>query len=519
VGETVFLDISPDGIAAGHPQRITLPKLVAPSTGAEFNTLQPQLITVGCALVPDHQFEFDSSFILPEAHKAFRRLVRLIKARPDCPLSVFGHADPVGRDAYNKRLSGRRAMAVYAVLIRDVELWEHKLYGQPAGGDRWGNRAIQIMLQALGHDPGPLAEQRNAQTRSAVEAFQREQGLGVDGDPGPITRKRLFQLYMDKLCSDALGQPFKVEKTDFLARGVHAEGKGDYQGCGEFNPVLLFSQQEQDEFTSEANHPMRNEANAPNRRVLVFLFQRGTQVNPQRWPCPLAREGSAGCRKRFWSDGEERRSRLLPDKRRQFQETEDTFACRFYHGIAALSPCEAALKLWVVRLLVDGPNGKRLPVASRRFAVIAGETANAPVLRGYTDEHGILRIPVYSDVVTMTLKLDVSGYLFAPLQGPPADSTNGGPGSTPPPTDAWEGEDKFQQFVLKGGALLPSDTPGPEAGKQRLSNLGYGSGNPSQWEQRTALFAIRAFQRQHGLEPSGAITDETRQKLRQEHGS
>jgi len=35
-----------------------------------------------------------------------------VKDHPACPLSVFGHADPVGSDDYNKALSGRRAMAV-----------------------------------------------------------------------------------------------------------------------------------------------------------------------------------------------------------------------------------------------------------------------------------------------------------------------------------------------------------------------------------------------------------------------
>lgn len=520
MGESVFFDISGDGIAAGHPQRIKRPKLVAPSTGPEFNTLQPQLITVGCALVPDHHFDFDSSFILPGSERAFRKLVRLIKAWPGCPLSVFGHADPVGRDTYNKQLSGRRALAVYALLIRDVDVWEQKLYRQPLGGDNWENRSIQIMLQALGYDPGPVTGRTSPEMRRAVEAFQgergREQALGVDGDPGPQTRRLLFRLYMDKLCCDNLGQPFKVTKADFLARGADRDGKGDYQGCGEFNPVLLFSQREQDEFKPAEEHERRNEANAPNRRVLVFLFERGTQVDPSRWPCPRARESSAGCRKRFWSDGEERRSRLLPDKRRQFQETEDTFACRFYHGLAAFSPCETALKLWVVRLLADGPDGKQVALVGRRFAVTAGEAANAPTLRGFTDDRGILRLPVYDDVVTMTLKVDVSGYIFGDPPGAPA---SGGGNGGAPPSDAWEGEDQFWQFTLKGGGLLPVDDPGYPPALQRLSNLGYGNGDPAQWDQRTTLFAISAFQRKHGIEPSGAITDETRQKLRTEHGS
>lgn len=533
MGESLFLDISGDGIAAGHPQRVSRPKPVAPSTGEEFNTIQPQLITVGCAQVPDHQFEFDSSVIMPSADKCFRKLIRLVKAKPGCPLSVFGHADSVGRDAYNKRLSGRRALAVYAVLIRDPDLWEDKLYKKPAGGDRWGTRSIQIFLNAVGYPPGPINGEMNKETRDAVEAFQSaHDDLTVDRDPGPKTRRRLFEVYMDMLCTDGRGQPYKVEKTDFIARGSDPDGKGDYQGCGEFNPVLLFSQQEQDEFEKEENQDARNEANAPNRRVLVYLFKKGIHVDPDRWPCPRAKEDGQRCRERFWSDGETRRSTLLPDARREFEDTEDTFSCRFYHGLAAYSPCEAALKLWVLRLQVDGPEGKRIALAGRRFAVIAGTTATAPTLRGTTDDRGILRIPVYDEVVTMTLKLDVSGYLFDQKDDDQSgddssdgdaageESQPGGGGETDAaPEGAWEGEEQFRQFTLKCGSLLPVTAPGYDPFKQRLYNLGHGKGDPGTWNHEATRAAIKAFQRRHGLEETGDLPHEIRDKIQQEHGS
>ena len=54
----------------------------------------------------------------------------LLKEHPESPLSIFGHADPVGNDEYNKGLSGRRATVIYALLISNsdpntaVRLWE-----------------------------------------------------------------------------------------------------------------------------------------------------------------------------------------------------------------------------------------------------------------------------------------------------------------------------------------------------------------------------------------------------------
>ena len=62
---------------------------------------------------------------------------------------------------------------------------------------------------------------------------------------------------------------------------------------------------------------------------------------PSKWPCPTFKEGAAACKKRFFSDGDQRRSTHTPGSDRKFEETEDTFACRFYQRISDGSPCEA----------------------------------------------------------------------------------------------------------------------------------------------------------------------------------
>jgi outer membrane protein OmpA-like peptidoglycan-associated protein len=534
MSDSQILDVSDDGIAAGHPERVERPRLVAPSMGDEHNTLRPPLVTVGCALLPDRKFDFDSSLILPEASRSFRKLVRLVQAKPGSPLSVFGHADPVGQDAYNKALSGRRALAVYAVLVRDTELWERKLYGEALGGDRWGTRSLQIMLDALGYPPGDIDGLLGPDTKEAIKSFQGDHELPPSGSPTRDTRKKLFERYMDFLCADDSGRPFTLAKTDFLAQGSDRDGKGDYQGCGEFNPVLLFSKEEQEEFKKPANHEARNEANAPNRRVVVYLFRPGTRVEPRHWPCPPAKDGTGrDCKKRFWSDGEDRRTRLLDGERREFQKTEDTFACRFYHGLAEFSPCEAALKLWTIRLVVDGAGGEPVPLKGRRFAVIAGDTASAPIFRGRSDDAGIVRVPVFDERVAMKLKIDASGYLF----GDPPAATGGGtapaaagapaesaaPGSAgagaAPPRDEWEGEERFVQIHLNCGALVPMDPPAAAPVRQRLHNLGYGPSKPDEWEGPALQSALRAFQRKHGLEETGEGDEPTRAKLKEVHGS
>lgn len=310
--------VTDGGMAASHGGVEIAPVLVGPATGSEFNTVIVGIIPVACWRVDDLRFEFDSSFVTPAVKAELAQLAALLKAHPESPLSVFGHADPVGNDDYNKLLSGRRAMAIYALLTRDTDRWE-ELYSQPMGNDRWGARALQIMHAEV-HPPSDSAPS-NAPP-------------GIEHDRA--ARRQLFADYMDKLC----GPELKLKKEDFLARGADREGKGDVQGCSEFNPILIFSQQDQQRFERAADKAERNAANAPNRRVIILLFRKGSQVVPARWPCPRVKEGVAGCRKRFWSDGESRRTRRLPDRPRTFPETRDTFACRFYHRLTTSSPCE-----------------------------------------------------------------------------------------------------------------------------------------------------------------------------------
>src|SRR5678816_102028 len=135
---------SMEGGLSGDPgERRDLIAPVAPATGPERNLLVVPLTPIACWSVGDVRFEFDSSFVKPEAEEEIAELHALreahkrelatgsagppVEAYP--PLSIFGHGDPVGNDDYNKQLSGRRATAIYALLVRDVGLWE-QLYSQ-----------------------------------------------------------------------------------------------------------------------------------------------------------------------------------------------------------------------------------------------------------------------------------------------------------------------------------------------------------------------------------------------------
>jgi hypothetical protein len=328
VDSSQIFDAIDGGIGASHPKRAPLTLLAASATANEFNTLHARIFPLACWRVEDLRFEFDSSFVLPEIVQELTQLIRLInehtiKNSPDGKtgeplrpaLSIFGHADPVGNDDYNKQLSGRRAQAIYGLLTRKTALWE-ELFSNPIGGDKWGDPAIATMRATTG------------QTAS--------------GPTTPASRKQLFADYMEKICVDENEAPFVIEPKDFLGGGRDNRGKADFQGCSEFNPVLMFSRQEAEKFERSQDKTARNAANKTNRRVLAFLFRPGIKIDPAAWPCPRVKEGTAACKKRFWSDADKRRQ--FQESRREFRQDGDTFACRLYTRLANNSPCERLLR-------------------------------------------------------------------------------------------------------------------------------------------------------------------------------
>lgn len=453
---------------------------VAPATGKEKNTLRLPLIPVACWRLDDVRFEFDSSIIAPETQEEFQDLFLLRTEFPNSPMSIFGHADPTGDEVYNKQLSGRRAMAVYAVLTRDIAKWE-KIYTQAFGRDNWKTKSLQMMLTALGFDTGGVDGVAGAKTAAAMKDFQTTKTTPASGADTADNRKRLFAAYMDFLCVDPGGKPYQVQKSEFLAKDADPGGKGDVQGCSEFNPVLIFSIDDDKEFKKPARKLERDAKNGPNRRVTALLFRKGSEVPPNRWPCPTTAEGVEKCKKRFFSDA---KIRSAPsEKERKFEDTKDTFACRFYQRLTERSPCEESVKFWVLRVLEAGklPLDKRKPLADTAF-VVTGEDGPPPQINGKTDKDGVLRIRVTAN--NTIFKLTIAG----------------------------------QEIILDAGALFPSGSS-PAATRQRLCNLGYGPGDLKTWTPAIEAFAVKLFQAQHGLPKTGVIDGGTIAKLREAHGS
>jgi len=454
------------GFALGYPPDLWQPAFHAAATmgdGKERNTYRLPLRPVGCWRLNNSRFQFGCSFVMPEARGEFTSLQSLHAQFPGAPLSVFGHADPVGDDSFNKELSGRRALAIYSILTRDTARWE-RLYASPLGADSWRDTEIDTMLAAVGF---PLAD--HASRTEAVRAFQSANPpLVADGACGPATRAVLFASYMDYLC------PFRLPAQSFLGAGADADLKGAVQGCSEFNPLLVFSQAETDAFNASADKSERDTLNSANRRVLVLLFPPGTTVASTKWPCPRTTESTAGCLKRHWSDASARRNPQA--ERRLFEETQDTFGCRFYHRLSVDSPCECSTggKAWISIQLLDEYH-QPIPNAPYTLTVNgAAETATA-------DASGRFLKTVSSSLTSATL------------------------------------ESAGRKYQLNIQALPPvSDLRGMQL---RLINLNYPCGTPDGTLNAETEAALRSFQTLHALPVTGVSDTATQDLVRSIHGN
>jgi outer membrane protein OmpA-like peptidoglycan-associated protein len=544
-----------------HPEQ-TFPVAVAPSLVGEdepLNTIRPGLVSVACWRLDDGRFAFDSSFILPAAASDLKRLAALRTDYEDSPVSIFGHADPVGTDAHNKTLSGNRARALHALMIHDLAVWE-ELFNEHG----WGLRSSQLILMDLdarelaaeeknaaadaasgsapadgstkpsteGRFLGPAEGEDTPAWKKAVERFQVANGLSKDGVAGKNTRKKLYELYMKALLAKKDGSPL-FQKTDFLGKGSDAKGKGAFQGCSEFNPIILLSDEENKKIDKGKDpHVTRNARNAPNRRVVLYFFPKGFEIELDKWPCPRASEGSAGCKKRFWSDADKR---IKPDPKltRSYgpiagepllKPQQDTFACRFYDRLARRSPCEAGFNEWIVQLLFPGEETleKRPRVAGCKFTAVgsAGKT------QGVTDENGILRIRARAPDETVKVQIKI------PIGEPKRDGQAAAGGSTGN-ADAASADDKNKDddappetttvtLVLRGGKLAELDDPAKknEAIDDRLRTLGFGPlagkvGNPAPRDDDAKAQAIDDFRTLEGLEEG----DDLPKELHDRYGS
>lgn len=119
---------------------------------------------VRIALSADVLFDFDKADLKPEAKPSLDKVVAVLKSYPKATATVEGHTDSKGDDAYNQKLSERRADSVRkwlaangASLRMSTRGWGEKKpvapNAKPDGKDnpegRQKNRRVEITVKQL----------------------------------------------------------------------------------------------------------------------------------------------------------------------------------------------------------------------------------------------------------------------------------------------------------------------------------------------------------------------------------
>jgi outer membrane protein OmpA-like peptidoglycan-associated protein len=107
-------------------------------------------------------FDFDSAVLKPGAYTEINRIAGVLRQYPQTRITVAGHTDATGSEAYNLKLSQRRANAVRNALVQrgvDARRIHTVGYGesQPISSVDAMNRRVEIIITPI---------EKNAQSRN-----------------------------------------------------------------------------------------------------------------------------------------------------------------------------------------------------------------------------------------------------------------------------------------------------------------------------------------------------------------
>ena len=97
-------------------------------------------------------FDLDRSLLLPDAFKALKRIVEILKADNSLRINITGHSDNLGTNAVNMQLSADRAKVVRDYFISyniAAERINSSYYGETKPLDntqQWRNRRVEITI-------------------------------------------------------------------------------------------------------------------------------------------------------------------------------------------------------------------------------------------------------------------------------------------------------------------------------------------------------------------------------------
>ena len=110
-------DLVPKKPAPAPAAPVVTPPPPAPRVVPPAKPAAPKPVSEKVTMAADAHFDFDKSVLKPEGKAKLDDLVGKLKAVNLEVIIAIGHTDSIGSDAYNKKLSLRRADAVKAYLV------------------------------------------------------------------------------------------------------------------------------------------------------------------------------------------------------------------------------------------------------------------------------------------------------------------------------------------------------------------------------------------------------------------
>jgi outer membrane protein OmpA-like peptidoglycan-associated protein len=108
----------------------------AAAAGQAHNAMEQRLAQCQSVDVYGIYFDFNSASVKPESDVVLKKIDGVLGAHPDWKLSIAGHTDNIGGDAFNLDLSKRRAAAVKAALVSSYGIGADRLTTTGFGASR-----------------------------------------------------------------------------------------------------------------------------------------------------------------------------------------------------------------------------------------------------------------------------------------------------------------------------------------------------------------------------------------------
>jgi photosystem I P700 chlorophyll a apoprotein A2 len=113
-------------------------------------------------------FDFDRAELKPDATGTLERIAEVLRFYGSAPVSIRGHTDSIGPDAYNDDLSRRRALAV-----RDYFVGKHRIDPARLQAVGHGKRRPVVPNTRPDGSDDPAGREKNRRVEVVIEGVRR----------------------------------------------------------------------------------------------------------------------------------------------------------------------------------------------------------------------------------------------------------------------------------------------------------------------------------------------------------